>query len=147
MQVVLLKDVPKVGKKYDAKDVSDGYGRNFLLRNGLAELATPKSLKMAGDMRSKVVAEKKMEEVEIEAGLAKLSGAKVVLKGRANEEGHLFAGIKTEEISLSLKEQTGLLVSPDYIKLDKPIKMVGEHQVLVIVGNKKAPLKVLVEKE
>ncbi|MDO8493503.1 MAG: 50S ribosomal protein L9 [bacterium] len=147
MKVVLLKDIPKVGKKYDIKDVSDGHGRNFLIRNKLAELATPHSLRMVEDMKGKITAQKNIEEAQVEAGLAKLSKAKITLKGKANEEGHLFAGIKAEELSDAIKDQTGLTVSFEHINLDKPVKMVGEHEVEVSMGSKKAKFKLTVEKE
>lgn len=147
MKVVLLKDVPKLGRKYDIKDVSDGHGRNFLIKNGLAEFATPGALKKADEAKQKIVAVKKMEEAEVEAGLARIAKVTLNLKGKANEEGHLFAGVKAEDLSVALKSMTDLTVAPEYIKLDKPIKTVGEHEIEVAVAGKKSKFKLVVEKE
>jgi large subunit ribosomal protein L9 len=147
MKVVLLKDVPKVGKKYEIKDVSDGHGRNFLVRQGLAELATPKVLKMVEDMKQKMLAAKKSADAEVEALVAKLSKVKLVLKEKANEEGILFAGIKSEDLVKHIKDQSGLEVSTENIKLDKPVKNVGDYDVEIVGGEKKASFKLVVEKE
>ncbi len=147
MKVILLQDVPKVGKKYDIREVSDGYGRNFLLRNKLAEAATDKSLKVAEEMKQKMVAVRKMADAETESSLAKISNIKLTLKGRANEEGHLFAGIKSEEISRAIKDQADLVVLPEFIMIDKPIKTLGEHTIGVSLAGKTASFKLVVDKE
>ena len=147
MKVVLLKDVPKVGKKYEIKDVSDGHGRNFLLRQGLAELATPKALKMVEDMKHQLLAAKKSADAETEALVAKLSKVKLVLKEKANDEGILFASIKADDLVEHIKDQSGLEVSAEHIKLDKPVKGVGEYDIEIAGGEKKASFKLVVEKE
>lgn len=146
MKVVLLKDVPKVGKKYEVREVSDGYARNFLLKGGLAELASPKSLKMVEDLKQKKLSEKKSEEAKIESLISKLSSVKIILKERANDEGILFAGIKAEDLSKSIKDQTELIVLPENIKLEKTIKMVGEYDVSVQMGDKKTKFKLIIER-
>lgn len=147
MKVVLLKDVPKVGKKYEIKEVSDGHGRNFLVRQGLAALATPKALKMAEEMKKKVIDAKKTEDAEAEALVAKLSSIKLKLKEKANEEGILFASIKADDIIKHIKDQTGIDVSSDFIKLDRPVKNIGEYDIEIAGGEKKSSLKLIVEKE
>lgn len=147
MKVILLRDVPKVGKKYDIKTVSDGYGRNFLIPNGLATLSGEKSLKMAENLKKIATETFELEEAQILKELTKLSEAPVTLKGRANDEGVLFAGIKATDLSDSIKNQFGLTILPEYIKLDRPVKTVGEHTVEVVVGNKEVEIKLVVEKE
>ena len=147
MKVVLLKDVPKVGRKHDVKEVSSGYGRNFLLLNGLAVLATEKSLKTAEEFKQKIVAVKNQEESMVIRGLVKLAGVRLLMKRKTNEEGVLFASIKTEELSAAVKDQAGLIVSSEYIKLEKPIKAVGEYEIEVVVVGKKGGFKLVVEKE
>lgn len=147
MKVVLLKDVPKVGRKYEIRDVSDGYGRNFLLRNNLAEIATAKSEKMVEELRTKAAAARQAEEAGVQAELEKLSKVELKLKGKANAEGHLFAGIKAEDLSQAIKEQAGLSISAEYINIDKPIKTAGQYDIEAAVGGKKAKFKLLVEAE
>src|SRR3989338_5140298 len=110
MQVILLRDVPKVGKKNDVKNVSDGYGRNFLLKNGLAELATSKSLKTAEMSRAKLIDEKIKEDALLKESFNKLSLGELILKGKSNDEGVLFAGIKELDVSNALESQAGVTI-------------------------------------
>ena len=147
MKVVLIQDVQKVGKKFDIKDVSDGYGRNFLIKNKLAELATPKNLKNIDELKQKNVAVKKMQEAEVQKSLEKLATLKITIKRKANDEGHLFAGIDSDAVSDFIKSYADLVVMPEYIKLDKPIKSIGEYHVSVDVGSKKGVFTLNVEKE
>jgi len=58
MKVILLKDVPRVGQKYDVKEVANGYGRNYLLPNGLAKLATPSEIERAEERRKQLERER-----------------------------------------------------------------------------------------
>jgi len=147
MQVILLRDVPKVGKKNDVKNVSDGYGRNFLLKNGLAELATSKSLKTAEMSRAKLIDEKIKEDALLKESLNKLSLVELILKGKSNDEGVLFAGIKELDVSNALESQAGLTIGVEYIKLEKPIKTIGRHEILVAAGEGTTKLWLTVEKE
>ena len=146
MKVVLLKDVPKVGKKFDVRDVSDGYGRNYLLKLGLAKIATDSTLKEAEEFKLKNVAVKQMAEEEVDRGLTRLGAVKLLIKSKANEDGHLFAGIDADDLSNEIKKQTGLSVLPEYIKLEKSIKTVGEHLIEVAIGKKRASFRLMVER-
>lgn len=147
MKVVLLQDVPKVGKRFDVKDVSDGYGRNFLLKNKLAELATDAGLQKIEEIKQKNIAVKKMQESEVQMGLDKLSTLKIVIKRKANKDGHLFAGIDTELISREIRNGADFVVMPEYVKLEKPIKSVGEYNVSVEVGDRRGKFSLIVEAE
>ncbi|MBI3632198.1 MAG: 50S ribosomal protein L9 [Candidatus Vogelbacteria bacterium] len=147
MKVVLLKDVPKVGKKYDIREVSDGYGRNYLVKLGLAKLATDKAQEEVKEFKQKNVAVKQMEDAEIEKGLEKLSTIKIIIKSKSNEDGHLFAGIKADDLSSAIRDQTKLIVMPEFINLEKPIKIIGEHIINVSIGDKKTKFKLRVEKD
>ncbi|MBI3633729.1 MAG: 50S ribosomal protein L9 [Candidatus Vogelbacteria bacterium] len=146
MKVVLLKDIPKVGKKFDVKEVSDGYGRNYLLKLGLAKIATATTLREAEEVRKKNVAVKQMEEEEVANGLIRLSAVNILIKSKANDEGHLFAGIDADYLSKEIKKQTGLVVSPEYIRLERPIKTIGEQFVKVMIGKRGTEFKLNVEK-
>ena len=143
MKVILLKDVPKVGRKFDIKEVSDGYGNNFIIKNKLGVIATKDAIKNADEMRNKMDAEIKAKEAEIASKLDSFAG--ITIEAKANDEGHLFAGIKKDEILIKLSE-AGIVVLEDSVNLEKPIKEVGEHNVEVKIGDKKMKVKVIVNK-
>ena len=145
MKVILLKDVPKVGRRYDIKDVADGYARNFIIKNKLGDMATPKLIEWAQREKGRLSQEKKLHEDLLIKNLEDLKGVTITL-GKANEQGHLFAGIHKEQLISAIKEATRLEVSAEHIILEKPIKELGEHEVKIIVQDKKASFKVVVER-
>ena len=129
MKVILSHDVPDIGKKYDVKDVSDGYARNFLIPRKLAEFATPNLIKSAEMMKKREEQEKEISQDILEKNIAELDGLKISIKEKANEKGHLFAGVHKEEISKILKEQKHIEIPPELIDLEHPIKETGEHKI------------------
>jgi large subunit ribosomal protein L9 len=144
MKVILLKDVKKVGQKYEVKDVSAGYALNFLIPNKFAEAATSSSLSRLDSSKAKADAEKKIQEDLLVKNIKSLEGVGIELKEPANDKGSLFKGIHKEEIAAAIKKQTQLDITPEYITLDKPIKEVGEHTLEVKVQDKIATFKVTV---
>ncbi|MES3005571.1 MAG: 50S ribosomal protein L9 [Patescibacteria group bacterium] len=145
MKVILLKDVQKVGKKFQIVDVADGFAMNSLLPRGLAENATPKAIVRAEKFKSEEAADQKVREDLLMKNLKDIGGVKFEIIGKANEKGHLFAGIHKEELVPALKEQTRLDIDPQYIVLDKPIKEVGEHKVEVKVQDKTVEFTVVIK--
>ena len=137
MKVIFTKDVPKIGKKFETKNISDGYAINFLIPRGLAEVATAGAIKRVSTEKIKEDAEKKIQEDLLFKNLKNVDGITVEMTRKANDKGHLFAGIHTAEIAPEITAQTRLVISPEFIKLDKPIKEVGEHKIDVEVQNKK----------
>lgn len=145
MKVILLKDVRKVGKRFETKDVSDGYALNFLIPNKLAEASTAASTKRIDAIKVKDEAEKKIQEDLLIKNLKSLDGGKIELTENANDKGHLFKGVHKEELVAAIKTQVKLDITPDYIVLDKPLKEVGEHIVEVKVQDKAAKFKVIIQ--
>lgn len=144
MKIILLKDVPKTGKKYDVKTVSDGFALNSLIPKGLAEVATPAALKRAEKMKSEDTAHKKVQEDLLLMNMKAIEGVTLEISEKANEKGHLFAGIHKGEIISVLKAKKSIDLLPDFIILEKPIKEVGEYEIEIKVSDKKAKLKVVV---
>lgn len=144
MKVILLKDVPKIGKKYEVKDVSDGYGSNFLLPQRLAEIASSGTIKKIEIMKEAEAIERKIQEDLLLKNIASLSSATVIMDEKANSKGHLFAGIHKNELVEALKTQTHLDILPEFIELEKPIKEVGEHSIAVSVRDQKTTFKLIV---
>lgn len=141
MKVILLKDVAKVGKKYDIKDVSDGFGLNSLLPRGLAKTATVDALKNLEVLKKAHEVERKIQENLLAKNLHEVDGKIVEIKARANEKGHLFAGIHKEELPKYIKESLSADIDPHFIELEKPIKEVGEYDVVIKANDKSAIIK------
>ncbi len=138
MKVILLKDVPKIGRKYDIKNVADGYALNMLIPRGLAEVATPQAVKKVEEMKSNDLTVKKIQEELLMKSLKEIDGLTIKLTEKANDRGHLFAGITKERLLEEIVKSTRLHLDLDSIKLNKPIKEAGEHKILVEVLGKKA---------
>lgn len=145
MKVILLKDVPKIGKKYDIKNVADGYALNLLIPNRLAIPGTAEAIKNIEVIKSKDEGEKKVQQELLVKSLKELEQANIVIKEKANEKGHLFAGIHKEELAKEIEKQTRVNVSPSFIDMEHPIKEIGEHIVTISALGKKANIKIVVE--
>jgi large subunit ribosomal protein L9 len=145
MKVILLKDVQKVGKKFEVVSVSEGFAMNSLIPRGLAEAATEKALARALKFKAADEADRKVREDLLLKNLKDIAGVTLEISGKANEKGHLFAGIHKEEIVPALKEQTRLDIDPSYIVLDKPLKEVGEHKVEVKVQDKSVQFTLVIK--
>jgi large subunit ribosomal protein L9 len=145
MKVILLKDVPKVGKKYDIKNVAEGYALNLLIPKGLAQIATAQAEKNIEVMKQKDMVEKKVQGELLLKNLEVIKTLVLNIKEKANDKGHLFAGITKERLVEEIIKTARLNLDVDSIKLDKPIKEVGEHEVSVEVLGKSAKFKVIVE--
>lgn len=145
MKVILLKNVPKVGQKYDIKQVSDGYALNFLIPQKLAEVATVSAVKKVETLKAADASSRKVQEELLFKNLKQVNETKIEMSGKANDKGHLFSGIHKEEIVIALKTQAHLDLLPEFIDLSKPIKEVGEHKISVKVGDKSAEFGLVVK--
>ena len=131
MQLVLIQDVPKVGKKGDTVNVSDGYGRNFLMARGYAVSATDGRLRtIAKENADKADVARRAKEAAEELA-AKLQAAPLTVKARFGEGGKIFGSITAQDIAAEIKQQMGLTIDKKVIKIDDPLKSVGEYKVSV----------------
>src|SRR5437016_641640 len=108
MKVVLLKDVRNVGKKYEIKNVSDGYAFNFLIPNKLAEASTPQTLKKIEQFKATDLTKQTIQHDQLVKNLKNLEGITIALQESANDKGHFFKGIHKKEITDAIKKQTGI---------------------------------------
>ncbi len=126
MQVILIEDIKKLGKAGDVVNVADGYARNFLLPQKKAELATPEALKNVEKIK-KEEAEKQAQEVaRAREIVGKIEGKKVTIKAKGEGE-KLFGSVSAKEIA----EKIGEGVREENIVLEKPIKNVGETNIII----------------
>ncbi len=145
MKVILLKDVSKLGRKYDVKDVASGHALNLLIPRGEAVAATRDALKRVESQKAKMEGERKVMEDLVAKNIQDLEGTTLTVSGKANDKGHLFAGLHKEEVAKELLKQTKLQIDPSFIQLEHPIKEVGTHAIEVKVGGKSAKFKLVIE--
>jgi large subunit ribosomal protein L9 len=145
MKVILLKDVAKLGKKYEVKNVSDGHAANFLIPHGLVEIATAGNLKKLDTQKTKEEGERKIRNDLLAKNLNDISEVVIQMEEKANDKGHLFAGIHKEELAPVIKAQTRLDIPAEFIHLSKPVKEVGEHEIEVKVEDKTVKFKLIVK--
>jgi len=130
MRILLLKDVYKLGRAGDVKKVADGYGRNFLLPQGLALLATPGALKQAERIRAKATEERARLNQELGAVAEQLNALKLTFAVKAGETGKLYGSITTGMMAEAIKSTCGLTVEKRQVD-SQPVKSLGIHKVRV----------------
>ena len=131
MQVILLEDVKKLGKKGEIVEISDGYARNFVLPKKLGVEANSKNrnaLKLQKANADKI-AKEQLEAARELAGA--LETKEVALKMKSGEGGKAFGSISSKEIAQAAKEQCGLELDKKKIQLPEPIKALGVYEVSV----------------
>ncbi|MDP4009264.1 MAG: 50S ribosomal protein L9 [bacterium] len=144
MRVILLQDVKTIGKKFDVKEVADGYARNLLFPKKLAKIATPQALEWLE--LQKEIQEKKAEEdlKKIQGTASQLDNLEVVIQVKTGNEDQLFESITAQKLVDRLKEM-GFAVKKSKIQLKEPIKELGEFSVPVSLDhNLEATIRVLV---
>jgi large subunit ribosomal protein L9 len=146
MKVILLQDVTKVGRRHEVRQVSDGYAMNFLLPNGLAELATESKVAALSKQEVQRTERKAVQRELLEKDLEKSSGKKIAINSKANEKGHLFKGIHAADIVAAIETQLGIRLPEDALKLSEPIKETGDHTVAIAAKDGKT-IAVLVSVE
>ena len=130
MKVLLLKDVYKLGRAGDVKRVADGYGRNFLLPQRLATLATPGALKQAERIRESAALERARLNEELSVVADQLNGMTLTFPVKAGETGKLYGSITPAMIGDAIEAEKGITI--DKRQLDaQPIKTLGVHKVEV----------------
>lgn len=145
MKVMFLKDVPKQGKRGEIKEVTEGFGRNFLLPKKLAVIATTGVLKEQADVRAAATRAKEREIKRGERVKKQLAGQIITTSMKASSTGTLYAGVG-REVVFHLLQQQGYNVLESEVKLSHLIKQIGDHQLTVDLqggGQCKFTLKIL----
>lgn len=131
MQLILLADVKKLGKKGDVIKVAEGYARNFLIPKGLAVEATGGKLKNLEMQKQAISVQKKREEDKARELGSRIEGLKIIISTRVGEAGKLFGAIGNKDIAEALQKNHGLVVDKKKIILKNPIKALGEYPVVI----------------
>jgi large subunit ribosomal protein L9 len=147
MKVILLQDIENFGKKYEVKEVKDGYARNFLIPKGLVKIATEEAVRWA-EVQKEIGAKKSEEELKkTQTSASGIDGTEVVISVKIGEKEQLFEKITAQKISEKLKEM-GFEVKKTQIALTEPLQALGEFPVKVKFDhNLEAEITVIVVEE
>ncbi len=148
MKVVFIKDVTRVGRAGEVKEVADGYAKNFLLPKKLALPATPSSIKMAEALLRKEEQGQQLHAEELIEVARQLEGLSLDFKMKVMEEGRLYGSIRDNQIAEELKRLTGIDIERTRIELLEPIRQLGSYELTIRLGRDLAPkVKVVVTGE
>jgi large subunit ribosomal protein L9 len=146
MKVIFLQDVPRVGKKYDIKEINDGYALNFLFPKKWATLATAKAVTEIERRKKEIVIEREAQEDLLAKNLEEIKGKTITIKAKSDEKGHLFSTIKGKTIVETMEKENHIQIDEKFIALEKPIKEIGEFEIPILIKNKKSSFKLVIEK-
>ncbi|MCX8061328.1 MAG: 50S ribosomal protein L9 [Anaerolineales bacterium] len=147
MKVLLLKDVYKLGRAGDIKKVADGYGRNYLIPQGLAILATPGAIKQAEHIREKAALARQALNQEMSSVAQKINGLRLTFAAKAGETGKLYGSITPAMIAEAIKAKCGCEVDRRAIDT-QPIRNLGKYEVPVRLTVDLSPtVRVIVHRE
>lgn len=133
MQLILKQTVEHLGEEGDVVKVKPGFGRNFLLPQGMAITASKGNLAQLAIEKVAIDARKKQQRDEAESLAKKLEAVVITLEMRVGEENKLYGSVTSSDLADKLAEQ-GIVVDRRKIVIDEPIKTVGEKSVTVKVG-------------
>ncbi len=139
MRVIILQDIKGIGKKFDIKEIKDGYARNFLIPRGLAKIATDAAIKELETKKSILEKQEKELKTKLESLAKDLSHRNFIFSLNVGKKGEVFGSITKDDIeeriytdiNANLREY---LKNNMEIKLEKPIKIIGEHQTEINLG-------------
>src|SRR3954453_12004353 len=144
MQLVLTEDVTHLGKQGDLVEVKAGYGRNYLLPNGLATMPNEHNLRLLARYKERVQQAREARMADLKVLAEQIQRVTIQIEANANEEGHLYGYGGAPEISKALKSKN-LPVEPEMVRLEGPIKEVALYAVKLHLGyDTETEVKVLV---
>jgi large subunit ribosomal protein L9 len=147
MQLVLTEDIANLGRQGDVVEVKPGYGRNYLLPNGLATVPSEHSLRLLDRYKQRVSAAREARIADLRVLAEQLQRTTVTIEANANEEGHLYGSVGAPEISRALKSQN-LNIDTEMVRLEGPIRECALYGVKMNLGHDiESEVKVLVVKQ
>ena len=147
MKVMLIKDVYKLGRAGDIKKVADGFGRNFLIPQRLAVLATAGALKQSDKIRSTAEIQRTEQNSELKDLASHINGVVLTFAAKAGETGKLYGSITTQDVATAIQEKTRYEVKKQQIEM-QPIRNLGEFKARVRLTMDLIPeVKVIVHRD
>jgi large subunit ribosomal protein L9 len=140
VKVIFIEDVPDVAMAGEAKEVADGYGRNYLLPKKLAVLANSAASNVVEAQLKKVTVKRAQAEAEMAELAGKLEGVEVTLKAKTGTKDRLYGSITSADIAEELSKGAGQVIDKRKIELEEPIRQVGNYEVTVRLTQNIAPV-------
>lgn len=142
MLVFLLKDVKGLGRTGEIKNVADGYARNYLLPQKLAESVSAKQGEQLKTLQKSQANKAAAATESVKTVLGRLEGKTIKVSGPASAKGTLYKGISAQQIVRAVADQLKQEIKPEYVILDEPLKEVGKHAVGLKFHNEKVQLNI-----
>jgi large subunit ribosomal protein L9 len=139
MKVILIKDVPALGKAGEVRDVKDGYARNYLLPRSLAAPATDANLQSLASTRRAAQQREARALREADALKVRLESLVVEVRARAGEEGRLFGSVTAQDIAEAIAAK-GIDVSKRQVELAEPIKATGFYKIPIRIHQRQTAM-------
>lgn len=147
MKIILKKDVENLGRVGDVVEVKDGYGRNYLIPQGMGIQATRSNMKVVDELKRNEAKKAKKAQTEAEKLAAELSRIELTYTAKVGEDDKLYGAVTNQVIAELLKEKD-VQIDRHQIVLEEPIKELGMFEVPVKAGaGVKAQIKLWVIKE
>jgi large subunit ribosomal protein L9 len=131
MQVILINDVEKLGYKYDVVEVKPGYGRNYLIPQGLAKIANKSNMAELDEIKRKEAEKEAARKAEYEEMAKKMEGVVLKIGAKAGQSGKIFGSVTNVQIAAALKEQLDLDVERRKIEIAEEVKDLGTYQATI----------------
>jgi large subunit ribosomal protein L9 len=145
--LVLTEDVQHLGKQGDLVEVKPGYGRNYLLPRGMATIPTEHNLRLLERYKERVKQAKEARVADLKVLAEQIQRTTIQIEANANEEGHLYGSVGPVEIARALRGKN-LMVEPDNVKMEGPIKEIALYAVRINLGyDIETEVKVLVVRQ
>lgn len=147
MKVILTRDVKGVGRAHEEVATADGYALNYLIPKKLAITATALAKKEAETRRKQSTDRSALDATLLAQNIASLAEARIVIKMKANEKGHLYDAVGESDIRKAAKEQARIDLPDDAIRLEKPIKELGTFDIPVATADTFGKFSITIEAE
>ncbi len=148
MKVIFVQDVPNVARAGEIKEVASGYGRNFLIPQKLALLASSQAISLIEAQRKISTRNQQQTEAELVEVSNQLDGREVFLKAQAGAKDRLYGSITNADIAAELESTTGLVIDKKKIELAESIHQLGSYEVSIRLAKDVIPkIKVTVIEE
>lgn len=140
MEVILLKDVPRLGRAGELRKVAPGYARNHLIPKGLAVFATEGAVREFEQRQQLEARREKQLQTEAQALAEELAGITVTIHAKTGEKERLYGSVTSGDIAEALEKQTGRIIDRRKIELEEPIRQLGIYSVPVRLLSDLSPL-------
>lgn len=147
MKVILLKDVKGIGHAHEVIETKDGHALNYLIPKKLAIPATEVAIKEAELRRKQATDRGELDAALLTQNISALAEARIIIKVKANEKGHLYDAVGESDIAKAAKEQAHIDLPEDAIKLEKPIKELGTFDIPVATADTFGKFSITIEAE